>query len=1354
MSSINIGLYYRDINTVLDNAPDLKTYLEIISKNVLLTTNFDILCLQNLELPVTTLLSEIASQLTLEFSKNLFIYNKTYQSVSNKISFLIRNDNYFQDINVLDVDIGTDITYYDNTFDHLWFTLIYNNEKYLIGGFNMYMNNLYTYDDVNLKYYQSYIRKLILLTNCKNIIICSNLPTFTYYDNNNTINILHNVYDSFDIENYDNWCNSFTCNVNFAKCTNNYNIMKRLKENFKNYFKNVTELNNSSLEKFMNGETNYNLNPYLKTYYTLIKPLTSENTTTEYYNVMNNVDKKYFGANERTVTFIVSENIYNKLSKIGMFHHPHDYNHSADLKFSVSEVLKLFCINKLIKIIINNNTDGQTGTTGTTGITGPTGTTGITGSTGTDPPGPTGLTGSTGATGSIGPTGINLYDGIITNRYIADGAITTNKISDGTILTRNIDIIDINKIKIDTNSLDGSLLVDNSININKIIQNQNMLDGKCIKDKSITHNKLSNNLIDGSLITDNSVSGIKLQDKSISISKLMNEQINGNIIENGSISGTKIMDGSITTNNIADCSITEAKLSINSIDGSRLLDGSVSYSKLSSESIHGSKIIDGTLLGNKIADGSISGNKIIDGSITFSKLNYNVIDGSKISYSSLSGDKIIDNTINGAKLQNNSVTSEKIMINSLDGNKIIDGTISNMKLSLNSIDGGLLVDNSIMDSKIISLNGNKIIDNSITTNKLAIIDINSITPDNNISGIKIKQKSITSDKLAEDIIQSNTITNDKIINVNSSKIIYDKLVSDINIESISVNKINFTENIINGSCILNNSIDNSKIKSISGDKIEFESITLDKLKPITELLIGDNIYINNDSLSYNGDNLTISSNNNINFSINGVPSLCINANQIILYGNNSQNYEKEIKITDDAITDGFGTSLAISGNKKLLSVGSENSQYVNIYDSDTCILQKKISPKNPVINEKFGYSICMSHNGEVIAVGCPNWGNKTGRVIIFNNYIENAELSPTDVLGVETEFGSSMAMSDDGKKIIIGAPKKSYLQYNNYGQCYVYVSTGAFWFEYVKIRPNIGNDGLLFGYAICSNSSCSTIFISGIGKLTNNTRNGCVYVYNVSDNSYVNNNVLIPKNLTGNDLFGYSLSYNQGSNTLVVGSPLSNDNNNRQSGTVYVYTLTNNIWAYSQIYQNNGVIGDMFGQCVNISDDGNHILVGVPKKTCFGKNSGIIYHYTINNNVYTLFDEMTQQDCEPSSAFGTSIIISNGFIFSGAPKNNSVYNYTSLVTYGKKDEPLITFSTNKTTGIYMKGDNQIMYTVSNKDALSIGSNITIGDKFGGTWNSTHLIMGLYHIWIDLNGNLRIKKGQPLMDMDGKAFTLI
>lgn len=108
----------------------------------------------------------------------------------------------------------------------------------------------------------------------------------------------------------------------------------------------------------------------------------------------------------------------------------------------------------------------------------------------------------------------------------------------------------------------------------------------------------------------------------------------------------------------------------------------------------------------------------------------------------------------------------------------------------NNISGSKIANSTITSDKILSIDGNKIEDGTISGNKFSIID-----------GSKIKD---------------GTITNDKISSIHGSKIEN----GTIDNEKIST---------INGSKIENGTINGEKISSISGSKIETGTITEDKL---------------------------------------------------------------------------------------------------------------------------------------------------------------------------------------------------------------------------------------------------------------------------------------------------------------------------------------------------------------------------------------------------------------------------------------------------------------------------------------------------------------------------------------------
>jgi hypothetical protein len=64
------------------------------------------------------------------------------------------------------------------------------------------------------------------------------------------------------------------------------------------------------------------------------------------------------------------------------------------------------------------------------------------------------------------------------------------------------------------------------------------------------------------------------------------------------------------------------------------------------------------------------------------------------------------------------------------------------------------------------------------------------------------------------------------------------------------------------------------------------------------------------------------------------------------------------------------------------------------------------------------------------------------------------------------------------------------------------------------------------------------------------------------------------------------------------------------------------------------------------------------------------------------------------------------------------------------------------------GDVQLLPGVGS--VSNVSGNAVIKDTAGngGTWNKSHLVLGIYHIWVDSTSRLRIKNSAPASDTDG------
>lgn len=149
--------------------------------------------------------------------------------------------------------------------------------------------------------------------------------------------------------------------------------------------------------------------------------------------------------------------------------------------------------------------------------------------------------------------------------------------------------------------------------------------------------------------------------------------------------------------------------------------------------------------------------------------------------------------------------------------------------------------------------------------------------------------------------------------------------------------------------------------------------------------------------------------------------------------------------SNGSIEDNFGYSVAISPDGNYIAVGAlfdedtgnitDNFGIVYVYEkSGITVNQVGIltSPKlNTLKNEdNFGYSVDISRDGNIIVVGAKDdtsiiGGESTGLVYIFekisNQYYPIQVLKGTYSTNSGDDFGSSLALSEDGSIIVIGA---------------------------------------------------------------------------------------------------------------------------------------------------------------------------------------------------------------------------------------------------------------------------------------------------------------------------------------------
>jgi hypothetical protein len=296
---------------------------------------------------------------------------------------------------------------------------------------------------------------------------------------------------------------------------------------------------------------------------------------------------------------------------------------------------------------------------------------------------------------------------------------------------------------------------------------------------------------------------------------------------------------------------------------------------------------------------------------------------------------------------------------------------------------------------------------------------------------------------------------------------------------------------------------------------------------------------------------------------------------------------------------------------------------------------------NGAAGDKFGYSVAISGNTAV--VGAP-WalknGDERGAAYVFVNdgsgWVQVAELTAVTF----KELGTSVAISDDGSTIVVGAPPGEVG-----GAVFIFVEPATGWADMMptaELMPEHSVED--FGLSVAIGGGGSVV-IAG-------SRGGGAFVYEEPATGWANTSeptavLAIPE---GESYFGTSIAVS--GNTVVVGDPYYRNSNGQLDGGAFVYILRSGphtIPISATLTASTAGVAD-FGISVGIS--GNTIVSGAN-----GTNSlaGAVYVFMRPTGGWTSMTQTAELTLPTSgeTSLGYSVAIVGNIILAGAPVDNS-----------------------------------------------------------------------------------------------------
>lgn len=208
--------------------------------------------------------------------------------------------------------------------------------------------------------------------------------------------------------------------------------------------------------------------------------------------------------------------------------------------------------------------------------------------------------------------------------------------------------------------------------------------------------------------------------------------------------------------------------------------------------------------------------------------------------------------------------------------------------------------------------------------------------------------------------------------------------------------------------------------------------------------------------------------------------------------------------------------------------------------------QQELDASDAAPLDGFGTSVALSPDGRTAVVGTPypshGPSQGTGATYFFgqhgSEWRQDQELTAPGPAG---RFGQSLGMSANGRVVLIGAPGGL-----GPGAAYLFVRNGASWEQTQALAAS--DAPFMFG---------SSVAVSGRGRIAlvgaliaPESASGAAYVFTSSHGDWRQTQTIARPRDSGRNNFGAAVSLSTRGQTALIGAPLTNND----TGAAYVFT--------------------------------------------------------------------------------------------------------------------------------------------------------------------------------------------------------
>ena len=246
------------------------------------------------------------------------------------------------------------------------------------------------------------------------------------------------------------------------------------------------------------------------------------------------------------------------------------------------------------------------------------------------------------------------------------------------------------------------------------------------------------------------------------------------------------------------------------------------------------------------------------------------------------------------------------------------------------------------------------------------------------------------------------------------------------------------------------------------------------------------------------------------------------------------------------------------------------------------------------------------------------------------------------------EFGWSVAIS--GNTAVIGVrnadPDLGEGPLSGAGMAYIFIRSGTTWIEEARLVAKDAEQGDTFGGSVAIDGNTVVIGAPG-SNIEDNESAGAAYVFVREGITWTQKTKLIASDPDDDDAFGVSVAIED--NTIAVGADSKDFTPLIDTGAVYIFILRDNAWDQkTKLLPTDPDLGNFFGTSVALS--GSRLVVGATEANPIDiYGPGAAYVFNGSGNRWIPEARLSAEEGRSGDFFGTSVAISGSLIVVGAP---------------------------------------------------------------------------------------------------------